>query len=182
MNTEQQITTPEAFDAYAQLAVNTGRRLEFIKGSVYEVPPYPEHAVLIQRIGQHITAYARLNSDGRWQGSLMGYAFGEERYQPDASFIAEEREGWQAGAAWQPFPPDLAIEVVSPAHSVIAIREKIREYVRAGVILWVVYPLSQEVDVYMPDQYPQNFTLDDVLEGAWVLPDFLLAVSDIFAE
>lgn len=181
MNTEQIITSIQ-FDEYARLSVNMGRRLEFIKGSVYDVLPQPEHAVLIQRIGRQITAYARLNSDGHWQGALMGYAFADERYQPDASFIAEEREGWNAGAAWQPFAPDLAIEVVTPAHSVVAIREKIREYVQAGSILWVIYPLSQEVDVYTPDQYPQNLTLEDVLEGAWVLPDFLLPVSDIFAE
>ncbi len=178
----EHITTAAEFDEYATLAVNGGRRLEFVKGTFYDTPPQPEHAAIVQRIGQQITAYARLNSDGRWLGALMGYAFAEERYQPDASFITEEREDWQTGAAWQPFAPDLAIELVTPAHSVIALREKIREYVQAGSILWVIYPVSQEVDVYTPDQHPQNLTIDDVLEGAWVLPDFLLPVSDIFAE
>lgn len=46
-------------------------------------------------------------------------------------------------------PPDLIVEILSPSDRRGAVREKIREYIRAGVpLIWLVDPELQITTVY----------------------------------
>lgn len=82
-----------------------------------------------------------------------------------------------------PYPPDLAIEVLSPDQNVGRFTEKIQFYLRHGVrLVWVVDPMAETVTVHRPDADPFTLGVGDTLTGEEVLPDFTLAVADVFVE
>lgn len=73
------------------------------------------------------------------------------------------------------------IEVVSPHDDAGQLHLKITQYLRAGVrLIWVVYPLSQTVEVHTA-QGARTYGMSDNLEGGDVLPGFVLAVTERFA-
>ncbi len=81
--------------------------------------------------------------------------------------------------------PDLAAEVASPSQSRPALADKARLYLTAGVrFIWMVWPDSQQVDVWRPgsDAPIATLTAADQLDGLDVLPDFTHAVADLFAD
>jgi hypothetical protein len=56
----------------------------------------------------------------------------------------------------------------------------IRQYLASGTrIVWVVRPEIRTVEVYHPDSAPSMISSSD-LAGTPVLPDFHVAVEDIF--
>ncbi|MBI1259561.1 MAG: hypothetical protein GC204_19000 [Chloroflexi bacterium] len=79
-----------------------------------------------------------------------------------------------------PLPPDLAIEVVSPNDKPIEIENKVKDYLRAGVRLFVfVYPATRSVYVFKGGEVARLST-DDTLDFSAVLPGFSLKVNEIF--
>jgi Uma2 family endonuclease len=80
-----------------------------------------------------------------------------------------------------PFPPDLAVEVLSKKNTKKEIEQKRVEYFEAGVkLMWVVDPKKQSVTVHRPDGNSAVFTVDDVLSGEDVLPGLEVPVSEVF--
>ncbi|MFO0825895.1 MAG: Uma2 family endonuclease [Gemmataceae bacterium] len=145
---------------------------------------------------------------GLWIGTLFniylmdhneGYAAGSDgmiRFKldlvrmPDVSFIRwdsvedpDEIEN-PAGAFFE-YPPDLAVEVLSPSNTRKEMEIKLGEYVKVGVkLVWYVDPERKEVDVF-PKANPKRkktFTLADTLDGGDVLPGFTLPVAKIFEK
>jgi len=58
---------------------------------------------------------------------------------------------------------------------------KVQQYLDSGTqIVWVVRPEIRTVEVYHPNSAPSMISSGD-LTGAPVLPDFRVAVEDIFA-
>ncbi len=60
----------------------------------------------------------------------------------DVSFIRKDRiPGGRLPKEWAKFPPDLAVEVVSPNDSAEEVEEKLSDYRKASVpLVWVIYP------------------------------------------
>ncbi len=82
-----------------------------------------------------------------------------------------------------PGAPDLVVEVISPSDSDDEVCTKIALYMHYGTqVMWVIYVESQRVFVYRADGTYQIVERDGVLNGADVLPDFELKLSDVFAE
>ena len=102
---------------------------------------------------------------------------------PDIAFVRADRlqpkdERWRI----TPYPPDLAIEVVSPNDSDQQVAEKLALYERAGVpLVWVVYPRRRAVEVRPHGRPSSTLYEGDVLDGGDVIPDFRLPVADIFS-
>ena len=63
-------------------------------------------------------------------------------------------------------------------------QDKIDAYMDAGTpLLWIVDPRRQMATVYRPGQPPLTLRdLDDVLDGADVLPGFSVTLRDIFEK
>lgn len=77
--------------------------------------------------------------------------------------------------------PDIAVEVKSPSKTNIGLRNKAAYYIEQGSrMVWLIYPAKQLVEVYRPDRDLEILTMNDVLDGADVLPGFSLPVKDIF--
>lgn len=79
-----------------------------------------------------------------------------------------------------PEPPLWAVEIISPTDKAPAIRKKRQIYLQAGILYWEMYPESQSIDVYAPGQPTRTIEIDGTLDGGSVLPDFRLAVKDLF--
>lgn len=81
------------------------------------------------------------------------------------------------------FAPDLAIEVWSESNSQTERERKRGEYFRAGVrLVWEIDPLAMTVRVYTGEQSFRDLTAADMLDGAEVLPGFVIPVTDLFAQ
>jgi Uma2 family endonuclease len=77
--------------------------------------------------------------------------------------------------------PVLAVEVLSPSDSTERIRDKVLEYLAAGVALvWIVDPYFHTVTVHRSGARPEMFNDEESLSGGSALPGLELAVVDLF--
>lgn len=83
----------------------------------------------------------------------------------------------------RPENADRRVEVISdPANlrEQAQLRLKLRLYLAAGVLLWIVNPFDREVGVHAPNQPSLILGEGVLLDGGAVLPGFTLPVKDIF--
>jgi Uma2 family endonuclease len=77
--------------------------------------------------------------------------------------------------------PQLAVEVLSPSDKMEEVRDKVREYLAAGVeLVWIVDPYFHTVTVHQPAAPPKMFNDQETLAGGSTLPGLEIAVGDIF--
>jgi Uma2 family endonuclease len=176
---------PETFDfeAFTQLPENIGRDFELIAGEVVEkMVSRPRQSIIAVRLSFYVNAFVIPRKLGRVSGADGGYWVGKERYIPDMAFISNARQSALPNDAYNPLPPDLAVEVISPSNDREDIQIKVGNYLAAGTVAWVVDVDRQRVEVYQPGQVPVILNLNETLEGGAVLPGFTLALHDLFAD
>jgi Uma2 family endonuclease len=108
-----------------------------------------------------------------------------ERYAPDVAYISYERQPQLAQSGYNPNPPELAVEVISDesnARELDTLMLKISNYMAAGTVVWVVYPVSQVIRVHVHGQPVRIISKVGTLDGGDMLPGFSLAVSEIFTN
>jgi Uma2 family endonuclease len=77
--------------------------------------------------------------------------------------------------------PQLAVQVLSPSDKMEDVRDKVREYLAAGVALvWIVDPYFHTVTVHQPAAPPRMFNDQETLSGGSTLPGLEIAVADLF--
>jgi len=86
---------------------------------------------------------------------------------------------------WQEKPfilvPNLAVEVVSPSDRLSEIYRKAGLYLEDGVqIVWVIDFKRKTVGVFTPTGDIQTLHSGDILSGGAILPQFTIAVSELF--
>ena len=101
--------------------------------------------------------------------------------KPDVSFIRKDRlPGGRLPKGWVKFPPDLAVEVVSPNDLAEEVEEKRKDYRKAGVpLIWVIYPGARTARVHRGDGSAVDLTEDDDLSGEDVIPGFRCPLREI---
>jgi Uma2 family endonuclease len=178
----QRVTATD-FNHYVALPENVGRNFELVAGEIVEkMVANPRSSRLGARVCARLTVFVEERGLGVVTGADGGYVVGEDQYIPDAAYIAKARQATQPSDAYNPLAPDLAVEVLSPSNKPEEMRLKIATYMAAGVLLWVIDPDQQRVEVYRSGRPPRTLGLDAVLDGEDVLPGFTLAVSSIFAD
>ena len=102
---------------------------------------------------------------------------------PDVAFVRRDR--LPPRAEWSGFlrlAPDLVVEVVSPHDTASEVNDKTLTYLDAGVrLVWVVDPRRRIVTAYTPDGMARILRDADTLDGGEVLPEFSIAVAELFA-
>ncbi|MBZ0302606.1 MAG: Uma2 family endonuclease [Anaerolineae bacterium] len=183
-NPIQAVRTAEEFDAFlAQF--HTGDEIyEFIGGEIVEVPSNPYASEVGGTIFFFFKLFVREHAiAGHVTPADGGYWVSGERYAPDVAYISQERLPEPITKGYCPNPPNLAVEVVSDETSseeLNRLRWKITNYLAAETVAWVVFPVSQRVEVYVPGQPVQLLGIDDTLDGGTILPGFQLPVREIF--
>jgi Uma2 family endonuclease len=78
--------------------------------------------------------------------------------------------------------PDLAAEILSESNTPAEIDQKLREYFQSGTrLVWVVDPVSRTAAIYRAAGKPERtISEDEMLDGADVIPGFLLRLGDLF--
>lgn len=77
--------------------------------------------------------------------------------------------------------PELVIEVRSEFDRWPAMIAKVGEYLAAGVlVVGILDPDPQSLDIYTQDKSPQRLAIDDELILPEVFPDFRVAVRQFF--
>jgi Uma2 family endonuclease len=171
--------TPAAFELWILRPENADRRWELIDGKAVEImPSNPYSSWIVQKILARIMQYLIDHPIGRVTGEGAGYLLGSDILSPDGAFTTQPL----VETGFQPTPPQLAIEVVSPTDRSADIKRKMLKYVDAGVIVWVIYPREKVVDVWEPGAPLRTMRIDDVLTAPDVLPGFSIAVREIVEE
>jgi Uma2 family endonuclease len=102
---------------------------------------------------------------------------------PDVTYISYERlpKSWNKNEAC-PVPPELAIEIISPAQTMKEFEEKAKDYFAAGVSrVWVVDPEAVSIRVFLSADSSQVYT-DNMPIVDELLPGLKLTVRQIFEE
>lgn len=180
-------TLKELFTAEELLCLPTvGRRLELVKGKVYEMAPAGgRHGGATMNIGTFLNVHVRLNDLGWVFAAETGFILRRDPdtvRAPDAAFISRSRlrlddipDGFIA------IVPDLVVEVVSPGNTRREVREKVEDWLRAGVLLvWVIYPIPRTATVYRSVDDVVHLTENDTLNGEDVVPGFTCRLAELF--
>lgn len=174
--------TVAEFEEFVALPENEDRLFEYIGREIVEVPSNPYSSKIGMRFGRHVGNFVDERDLGHVTGEAGGYWVSGERYAPDVAYISKKRQSELVQEGYNPIAPDLAIEVFSPSDSEKKLRIKLANYLAAGTVVWVAYPETREVEVYIPGQPYQVVGIDGTLDGGTVLPGFKLAVRDIFRD
>ena len=143
-----------------------------------------QHGAIVIKLGRLLGSYVESKRLGLI-GTEIGFRLSRDPDTvrgPDVAFIAKSRlpnEGIPKKFA--DFPPDLAVEVLSPEDTVSELLRKVEEYLKAGVpLIWVVDPATRTVTVYRSLQDVRIVSSDQQLDGGDVIPGFQFKVSDLF--
>jgi Uma2 family endonuclease len=179
------IVTPAATASAAAPPRDDEPLFEIIDGERVEIPPMSAFASLIASslfglLFPHAQSRGHLVMETLFRLAGLG-----RNRRPDIAFVSYER--WPRSRphnkddnAWD-VVPNLAIEVVSPTDLAEELLVKMEEYFRAGVqLVWIVYPKDAQVYVYLSPKDVRILGRADTLDGGIVLPEFHLALADLF--
>jgi Uma2 family endonuclease len=160
-------------------------RFELVDGQLVSTEMSGLAAIVTSRICGRLGIVVESRQLGVVMTSEATYqCFAEERdriRRPDSSFIHRSRMRPEYLEGHIPIPPDLAVEVVSPNDSFYEVRQKVGEYIQAGVrLIWIVNPAKREIDVYRASGTTLLVTNGDSLDGEDVVPGFRYPLAEIF--
>jgi Uma2 family endonuclease len=162
-------------------------RWELIDGEPVAMTPSADEsssigATIITLLG----SFVRPRGLGRLYGADGGFVLFPDRPMvrvPDAAFVRAERA--PQGQARRSFPrlaPDLVVEVLSPSDRASEVVAKLEMYQEAGVpLIWLVDPEQKTITIIASGKSTRVLQSGDTLEGGDVLPEFSVAVAEIFA-
>jgi len=174
--------TIDAFEAFIRQPENSDMAYEFIGGEMVAVVSNNYCSQIAMLIGAFITLFVKQNQLGQVTGADGGYVVNGERYIPDVGYISKQRQPTPNHDAYNPQAPDLAVEVISPTDSPRTLMIKVSNYLASGTTVWIVYPDEREIHVHHPKQGVTLYTAKDTITAGELLPEFSLAVEDIFPD
>lgn len=179
------VLTPEKQHTPEELLeMQDGDRYELVNGRLVEKNMGFESSWIGGRLFNRLSSFV--------EGAKLGWAAPEASYQcfpeeparvgrPDASLIRADRLPGSLPQGHCPVAPDLAVEVISPNDLFSEVREKVEEYLRAGVpLVWIVDPVTRTVEVRRGDGSAAVLYETDELSGEDVVPGFTCPVRDLF--
>jgi Uma2 family endonuclease len=158
-----------------------GMRHELDEGELIAVPPtFGLHGKVQAKTAYHLQNFAGARELGL---VLVEAGFRLKRntvLAPDVSFIRAERANTLDLESRFECAPDLAVEVISPSETAAEIAHKVRHYLHAGAVVWVLYPKDRTVHVFETSKSARVLEADDLLESPSLLPGFAVRVSELF--
>lgn len=173
------MTTTE-FEGFVRRDDNSDRRFELIAGEVLEVVSGQRSSAVAMRIGGELLVYLKQHPIGFLTGPDGGYKVGEGRFIPDVALVLYSTTAEPTDESYSD-GLSLAVEVISPSDKPAHITTKVNEYVKHGIVVWLVDPQAEMVTVYIPDAETRSYYRGEVLPGTPLLPELNLAVDDIFS-
>lgn len=163
------------------------RLCELIDGTLVEKPMGARESFLAQEIAFLLKLYNRQAGN---PGMVMG-PDGTVRIHsslvriPDVSFTRWDRLPGRRvpKTALSDTPPDLAVEVLSPANRPGEMKRKLIDYFDNGVrAVWFVLPKTESARVYRSATEFVEVPPDGAVDGGELLPGFRLSLRELFAQ
>ncbi len=162
------------------------KHYELWDGVIVEMPPPSKlHSKIAGIILTFLNMFVLENGFGTVLGEGGGYKLDEYNVRvPDVSFFAREADLTDNTAI---FPPDLAVEVISPSETPRSIAEKTELYLNSGTkLVWNVYPDEQVIEVWRKNDATklemEPIRRDGTVTGGDMLPGFELPLSKVFPQ
>jgi Uma2 family endonuclease len=160
-------------------------RYELVRGMLrVSEPPGGAHGAVAVRLASLLHAHVAAHGLGIVlveTGYVVARAPDTVR-GPDVSFTSRDRLG--AGplpAAFIPFAPDLAVEILSPDDRVSDVEEKVADYLDGGTrLVWLVDPARRSVTVRRSGGTLSMVTAPAELDGEDVVPRFRCSLGAVF--
>jgi len=194
---------PDALAPWAEPALLTANdlmtraddswRYELVEGRLVRMPPSGyEHSHVAGTLFMALRSFVDAHDLGTVTLPETGFLLSridepDTVLAPDLAFISAARAPVRGSQNWKGFPrlaPDLVVEIASPSQGRPQLAAKTRLWLRAGVkLVWVVWPVSHQVDVWQSRADTPSITLEesDEPDGGQVLPGFRYPVSRLFA-
>ena len=164
-----------------------GWRYELLEGRLVKMAPAGRvHGKYAAHVGASMWQHVAGHQLGEVSAAETGFilATGPDTVRaPDAAFVSRERieEAEETPGYW-PFPPDLAVEVISPSDTYTEVESKVFQWLDAGAkAVVVVDPRRKSVTVYRSRSDITVLTGDDVLEVEGVIPGWTMPLQELFA-
>lgn len=164
-----------------------GHRYELVNGELVDLGNSGmEHGGIGSWLGGVLAIHVRRYKLGIVCDSSTAFTLknGNKR-SPDVSFVSRDRlkglkrppRGFFQGS------PDLAVEILSPNNTIEEIHEKVVEYFENDTrLVWVIHPDERYVLVYHSPEPDRFLRTGDVLAGEEIVPEFAIAVAELFEE
>jgi Uma2 family endonuclease len=159
-----------------------GLRHELDEGELITMPPtFGLHGKVLIVTSSLLFNFVRPRSLGLVVSDVGFQLSANTLRAPDIAFIKADRaltldlERRFVGA------PDLAIEIISPSETAADIAHKVRQYLHAGAIVWVLYPKDRSVHAFDSAKNVRILEGDDLLDAPALLPGFSVRVNELFA-
>jgi Uma2 family endonuclease len=160
-----------------------GELYELVAGQLVEKPMSELANETAGLICAALIAHARPRNLGRVLPEQTFKCFPNDPDQirrPDVAFISADHASDERSAGHIPFPPDLAVEVISPNDKAYDLDEKLNDYRQARIkLVWVVNPELRTVVIERVDGSISRLTQSQTITGEGVLPGFSATVADL---
>jgi Uma2 family endonuclease len=179
------LTRPITLEEFEALPAEQTERMEVVRGEMVEkMSPGLEHSQLQGRILYLLLSWA-YQADQGFVGPEASYVLEATPLTlrtPDVSYWSKEKHPLgKLPKTFGHFPPDLAVEIISPSERPQAVQAKVYDYLTAGVaLIWTVYPDERQVIVYTQENPPRTLRRGDLLQFPEILPGFACRVEDLF--
>jgi Uma2 family endonuclease len=179
--------TSKLIKAYGLLRMlDDGFRYELVKGELRRTAPAGhEHGIVTMRLSWRLARHVETNKLGAVYAAETGFLISTNPNTvrtPDVAFVNQKhleeigdvKEYWHG-------PPDLAIEVISPADTFAEVEEKTLHWMEAGArIVLILNPRTRTVTVYRSLSDITILTEEAVLDIADVVPGFQISLKNVF--
>jgi len=159
--------------------------LELVGGVIHPLTPSGGgHGIIAARLVVALGRYVLPRALGEVFTAEVGFVLGrgpDTLRVPDVAYIATGRLP-AAGVSSRhlTIAPDIVAEVLSSAESRRSIRDKVAEYLSAGVrLIWLIDPQTRTVTVQRRGEQ-RRLSASDMLEGDEVVPGFVCRCSALF--
>jgi len=177
--------TIEEFERFIYQPENHDRLFEFVDGQPIEKVSSPYHSSIAVNVMFQIQLFVRENNiESHITGAGGGYQIAGECYIPDVAYMPATKQPVLDKDGYNSTPPDLAVEVLSSNTNaeLNKLRIKITNYLSVGTTVWVVKPDDRQIEVHQTGQPVTIYRKDDTLNAGDILPDFTMALSDVFGQ
>jgi len=177
-------------DEFMRIALdpaNADRRLQRIDGEIVEVVSNNKASESASNMIIFLGGFVKPRKLGRVTGSDGGYTISGEQYIPDCAFVSYERQPHTTIESYPNIAPDVVVEVLSPGNigsedERNKLARKVANYLAAGCELWLIDPVEEKLERYLPGQPVRTYRNGDILEGVGVLGGFRLEISAIWPQ
>ena len=159
---------------------------ELVRGEIIEVPPARvRHGRVCMKIGVALDTFGTRTGHGFALGNDTAVVTtrGPDTVRGgDVLYYSNARWGDRPlGDDLPPIVPDLVVEVRSPSDRPGAIRQKVSEYLDAGIaMVWIADPSARTLAIHRPEADPVVLGDTETIAELPELPGFACAVAELF--